>query len=194
MSYRQPDHYSKKAKQAGYAARSVYKLEEIQNRWRVLAKGQKVLDLGCAPGSWSRYAREIVGQGGNIVGVDLQEVGSFPGTFLRGDIFEVEAETLREHLRGQADVLLSDMAPATTGSRFTDHVRQVELAQQALALSRELVREGGAFLCKVFEGEDAQGFVEDVRKSYGSVKRLKPKATRGRSVEFFVVATKRKAP
>ena len=194
MSYRQPDHYSKKAKQAGYAARSVYKLEEIQNRWRVLAKGQKVLDLGCAPGSWSRYAREIVGQGGNIVGVDLQEVGSFPGTFLRGDIFEVEAEPLREHLRGQADVLLSDMAPATTGSRFTDHVRQVELAQQALALSRELVREGGAFLCKVFEGEDAQGFVEDVRKSYGSVKRLKPKATRGRSVEFFVVATKRKAP
>jgi 23S rRNA (uridine2552-2'-O)-methyltransferase len=79
------------------------------------------------------------------------------------------------------------------GSRFTDHVRQVELAQQALSLSLDLVREGGAFLCKVFEGEDAQGFVEDVRLSYGTVKRLKPKATRDRSVEFFVVATKRKA-
>ncbi len=194
MTYRQPDHYSKKAKQAGYAARSVYKLEEIQKRWRVLAKGQKVLDLGCAPGSWSHYAREHVGQGGVIVGVDLQEVGSFPGTFLQGDIFEVEAEILRGHLGGQADVLLSDMAPSTTGSRFTDHVRQVELAQQALALSLDLVREGGAFLCKVFEGEDAQGFVDDVRRSYGSVKRLKPKATRDRSVEFFVVATNRKAP
>jgi len=192
MSYRRGDHYTRRAKDAGYAARSVYKLEEIQKKWKVLSRGQRVIDLGCAPGSWSRFARECVGKSGAVVGVDLQEVGGFPGTFLCGDIYALPVSSIAEALGGAADVLMSDMAPATMGNRYTDHVRQVQLAQQALVIAREVVGPGGAFVCKVFEGADAGGFVDEVRASFGTVKRLKPKATRGSSVEFFVVATQKK--
>ncbi len=192
MSYRRGDHYTRRARDAGYAARSVYKLEEIQKKWKVLSRGQRVIDLGCAPGSWSRFARECVGSTGSIVGVDLQEVGSFPGTFLCGDIYTLPISSMTEGLGGPADVLLSDMAPATMGDRYTDHVRQIQLAQQALVVALEVVCPGGSFVCKVFEGADAGSFVEELRVSFGKVKRLKPKATRGRSVEFFVVATQKK--
>jgi len=192
MTYRRGDHYTRRARDAGYAARSVYKLEEIQKKWKVLSRGQRVLDLGCAPGSWSRYARECVGAKGCVVGVDIQEVGSFPGTFLCQDIYTIEPLALAQELGGCADVLLSDMAPATMGDRFTDHVRQVQLAEQALRIARDTVCEGGAFVCKVFEGADAGAFIEEVRESFGAVKRLKPKATRGKSVEFFVVGTQKK--
>lgn len=192
MTYRRGDHYTRRAREAGYAARSVYKLEEIQKKWKVLSRGQRVIDLGCAPGSWSRFAQECVGTAGSVVGVDLQEVGSFPGTFLCQDIYTLESSTLEELLGGKADVLLSDMAPATMGDSYTDHVRQVQLAQQALMVAREVVCKGGVFVCKVFEGADAGAFVDDVRQSFGTVKRLKPKATRGKSVEFFVVATEKK--
>ncbi|MEE2750685.1 MAG: RlmE family RNA methyltransferase [Myxococcota bacterium] len=192
MSYRRGDHYTRRAKDAGYAARSVYKLEEIQKKWKVLSRGQRVIDLGCAPGSWSRFARECVGTNGSVLGVDLQEVGSFPGTFLCADIYTLSVSSMLEGLGGAADVLLSDMAPATMGNRYTDHVRQVQLAEQALVVAREIVSPGGAFVCKVFEGADAANFVQEVRLSFGTVKRLKPKATRGSSVEFFVVATQKK--
>jgi len=192
MTYRRGDHYSKRAQQEGYAARSVYKLQEIQKKWRVLAKGQRVVDLGCAPGSWSRYAHEQIGHQGVLVGIDIQEVAGFPGVFLQTSIEEIGIEEMQMHLGGDADLIISDMAPSTTGNRFTDHVRQIALIEAGRDLALAVLKPGGHFVAKVFEGQDAHAFVQSLRSDFETVKRLKPKATRGRSVEFFVVAMGKK--
>jgi len=192
MTYRRGDHYSKRAQQEGYAARSVYKLQEIQKKWRVLAKGQRVVDLGCAPGSWSRYAHEQIGHQGVLVGIDIQEVAGFPGVFLQTSIEEIGIEEMQMHLGGDADLIISDMAPSTTGNRFTDHVRQIALIEAGRDLALAVLKPGGHFVAKVFEGQDAHAFVQSLRSNFETVKRLKPKATRGRSVEFFVVAMGKK--
>jgi 23S rRNA (uridine2552-2'-O)-methyltransferase len=126
------------------------------------------------------------------VGIDLTEVSGSPGEQFAESVFDVEADTIREALGGGADLVMSDMAPSTTGSRFTDHVRQIELAEQARVLASELLVPGGNFVVKVFEGEDAPALVERIRADYGSTKRVKPKATRKESVEFFVVGLGRK--
>ena len=192
MSYKRGDHYSKRAQQEGYAARSVYKLQEIQKKWRILTRGQRVVDLGCAPGSWSRYAYEQIGHQGVLVGIDIQEVAGFPGQFLQTSIEEVGIEEMRGFLGGDADLVISDMAPSTTGNRFTDHVRQIALIEAGRDLSLAVLKPGGHFVAKVFEGQDAHGFVQSLRPHFETVKRLKPKATRGRSVEFFVAAMGKK--
>jgi len=195
MHKRHPDHWNRKAKAEGYAARSVYKLEEIDRRFRVLPRGSegrgpgRVVDLGCCPGSWSRFVRERCGRNASLVGVDWQEVENFPGTLLKASVFEVPAGQIRAALGGAADLVLSDMAPFTTGNRLTDHVTQLELAQCALQRARELLRPGGAFVVKVFDGEDAPAFVAEVKRHFSEVKRVKPEATRDISVEFFLVGT-----
>ncbi|HJN73642.1 MAG TPA: RlmE family RNA methyltransferase [Myxococcota bacterium] len=180
------DRFTKAAKKQGYAARSVFKLEEIDQRFGLLRRGQKVLDLGCAPGSWSRYVDEC---GASVVGVDIVETKGIPGVFLLRSVLKVTPERLRDALDGEADVVLSDMAPRTTGDRFGDHVRQVALARRALELCDALLRTGGAFVVKVFDGEDAPAFTDEVRHRFERVKRVKPEATRSRSVEFFLVGT-----
>lgn len=187
-SYKTGDRFNQKAKEEGYRARSVYKLSEIQKRFRPFKQGQRVIDLGCAPGSWSRYAQHQVGRKGAVVGIDIQEVSSLAGcTLLTADVYAITGAELVELLGGQADVVLSDMAPKTTGDRFGDHVRQIEIAQRALEVATETLVPGGHFICKVFEGEDAPGFVADVRKHFGKVKRIRPEAVRKESVEFFVL-------
>jgi 23S rRNA (uridine2552-2'-O)-methyltransferase len=192
MSYKTGDHFSKRAQREGYAARSVYKLQEMHQKWRLLSKGQRVLDLGCAPGSWGRYAQEQIGFGGTLVGIDIQEVTGFPGVFLQTSIEEVSVEEMMGLLGGPADLVMSDMAPSTTGNRFTDHVRQIALAEAGRDLALSVLKPGGHFVAKVFDGQDAQGFVQSLRGEFQVVKRLKPKATRGRSVEFFVAAMDKK--
>lgn len=186
--YRRPDHFTRKAKSMGYAARSVFKLEEIDERAKLLRPGMRVVDLGCFPGSWSRYVAECVGKG-VLVGVDLEEPKGISGFFIARSVYEVSAEELREHLGGPADLVLSDMAPSTTGDRTGDHLRQIGLAERALQLACELLRPGGGFVAKVFEGADAQKYVDEVKRHFTTVRRMKPEATRSRSVEFFVVAT-----
>ncbi len=193
MSYKGGDHYTKKAKNDGFAARSVYKLEEIQNKWRVIASGDKILDLGCAPGSWSRYAKQKVGVKGKVVGVDIQEVSGFVGEFLLASVYDLDLEEVASLLGGPPDVVISDMAPATTGDRFTDHFRQIELATAALEIAVNTLAPNGHFVAKVFDGQDAPAFIQECRTRFKQVRRLKPKATRGRSVEFFVVASERKS-
>lgn len=189
MGRRQPDHYSRRAQAEGFRARSVYKLEEIDAKVRLLRPGLRVLDLGCAPGSWARYAGQKVGPRGRVVGIDLKAVpplGLANVVLLQGDAFGADPRTLGDGL--PFDVVLSDMAPATTGNRLTDHVRSVALCERALTVALAGLRPGGAFVCKVFEGEDTKALFESVRLAFDKVQRVKPKSTRDESVEFFIVA------
>jgi len=190
--YQRADRFTRQAKEEGFAARSVYKLQEIQRRFRVLAPGMRAVDLGCAPGSWWRYAAQCVGRGGSVLGVDIAEPEVSCGPLLVRSVLDVAPDDVVDALEGAPDVVLSDMAPRTTGDPFGDHVRQIELARKALELAVALLPEGGAFVAKVFDGEEAQDFVSDVRRQFGKVKRVKPEATRKVSREFFVVAQERR--
>ena len=190
---RHQDHFGKKAKADGFAARSVYKLEEIHKRFGVIPRNGRVLDLGCSPGSWTNYVKQIGGPDTRAVGIDLTEVPGYRGHQFVGSVFDVPDSEILEALGGPADLVMSDMAPKTSGNRFTDHVRQMELAEQAHQLAVRLLAPGGIFVAKVFEGEEAPDYVARVRGNYEKTKRVKPKATRKESVEFFVVAIGRKA-
>ncbi len=183
------DHYFKKAREENYPARSVYKLKEAQEKWRIIHKNDSVLDLGCCPGSWALYAAGVVGPGGRVTGIDLQPVkvknrGAEWLEFVQGDIFSGLPPVLADR---RFDVVLSDMAPRTSGNKFTDHVRSVELAHAALGICGSVLRSGGNFYCKVFQGEDFSRFVADVRKFFKQVKVVKPKSSRAESREVFVL-------
>jgi len=184
---RDQDHYARRAQAQGYDARSVYKLEEMDRKHRFLRSGQRVLDLGCAPGSWSRLTRERIGHSGVLVGVDLQPVPGFPGDFVQGDLEALDRQVILDLLGGPADVVLSDMAPRTTGARGADHLRQIALAEAALAVVDEGLREGGAFVVKVFDGGEAQSYTAELRTRFETVKRMRPDAVKKMSREFFLV-------
>lgn len=186
MAPRWSDHFTRRARAGGWGARSVFKLEEIHRRTRIVRHGDVVLDLGCYPGSWSRFLLEAGAS--RLVGVDLRVPEGIPGTFLVADALEVDPAALREALGGPADLVVSDMAPSTTGNRLGDHVRQIELARRALRIAVAVLRPGGRLVVKVFEGEEAPGFVREVGRRFEEVRRLRPEATRKHSVEFFVVA------
>jgi 23S rRNA (uridine2552-2'-O)-methyltransferase len=190
-SYKRPDHWSRKAKEEGYAARSVFKLEELHQRFPVIPRGGKgvCVDLGCFPGSWSKW---LLQHGMRVVGVDLKAPDLAGGTWLVASALEVTAAELVAAAGAPIDVLVSDMAPNTTGNRFTDHVRQIALAERALALALEVLGPEGAFVTKVFDGGDAPAFVRKVQTSFHEFKRLKPDATRDQSVEFFVAGRRPK--
>lgn len=189
MARRHQDHYARRAKREGYAARSVYKLQEIHEKSGLFRPGQRVLDLGCSPGSWMQYAARAVGPRGQVVGIDRRPVPEHPpnAVALVGDIFETPPETLMGD-GGPFDVVMSDMAPDTSGNRFTDHVRSIELCRRAFALAREVLRPGGAFVCKAFEGSDTADLVAEVRPHFEQFKRIKPRGTRSESVELYLVA------
>ncbi len=186
------DYYFKKAKKEGYPARSVYKLEEAQKKYRFLSKAARVLDLGAYPGSWTKYAAKTVGTDGLVVAVDLKqlEIASENIKVIRGDIFEIPAEELKRHNDGLLfDVVLSDMAPKTTGRKDVDHLKSIALAEQALFLAQSLLTKKGAFFCKVFQGEDFPQYLATLKKSFGRVKVVKPKSSRSESVETFVLCS-----
>lgn len=185
--YKKADHFSRRAKQEGYAARSVYKLEEIDKRYPIFSSGQRVVDLGCHPGSWARFALKKIGRKGKLVGIDLTETDLGAGTFIQQSIYDVNSDQLVEILGAKADVVLSDMAPLTTGNTLLDHVNQLELASGAYDLASKILKPGGSFVTKVFDGEDAGDLVQGLRPYFGKVKRLRPKAVRKVSREFFVV-------
>ena len=190
--YRKPDAWSQRAKDEGYAARSVYKLDEIDRRVRLFRRGQRVLDLGCAPGSWSQYAIERIGKEGTLVGVDLTPVSLPGGTFLEASILDIPADLLRGHLGGPADAVISDMAPLTMGARDADHFAQIELVRCAFERATELLKPGGVFVAKVFEGPDAKALELDVKKRFTETRRIRPEAVRANSREWFLVAIGRK--
>lgn len=185
------DHYFKKAKQENYPARSIYKLKEINNRFGILKPGMKVLDLGAAPGSWTLYAAERVGPSGLVLSCDLSEPNtSFPPnvTFLIEDVFERSSafETLLAE-KGPFGAVISDMAPKTTGVKFTDQARSMNLCEEALALARVVLLKGGSFVVKNFEGPDTKAYTDGLRRVFDSVKVFKPKSTREESKEIFII-------
>lgn len=183
------DHYTHKAKKDRFPARSVYKLKEMQNKFRLIRKGDRVLDLGCAPGSWLKYTADQVGTGGHVVGVDLNPVTiSLPAhvRILTGDVFEMSEVLSRLGGIGY-NLILSDMAPVTTGHKSVDAARSFELSLKALTLAQKLLLPKGRFACKIFQGQDFQHYMELVKTTFGRYKNLRPKSTRKASREIYIL-------
>lgn len=185
------DYFFKKARAENYRARSVYKLQEIQEKLRIMKAGDQVVDLGAAPGSWTQYAAEIVGPAGRVVGVDRTAiVGGLPPhvTCLQLDMLEVSPASLAELAQvTRVDVVISDMAPNTSGIRSVDHARSLELCRKALEVAERILKPGGHFVCKVFQGSDASELTAELKSRFYDVKNVKPKSSRDESVEFFLV-------
>ncbi len=187
------DHYFKKAKKEGFPARSVYKLEEAQQKYRLLKKGDTVLDLGCMPGSWSLYASKIIGPTGLVVGVDISKgninppAGGAAIQVICADIMEADTIGQVTAISGKYRVILSDMAPKTTGNKWADQQHSLTLARRVLEIAEQLLAADGNFYCKVFEGEDFKEFVDTVRRQFKMTKIVKPKSSRSESREVFVL-------
>lgn len=194
MSKRPQDHWGHRARKEGFAARSVYKLEEIDRRARILRVGARVLDLGAYPGSWTAYAAQRVGPGGRVLGIDLTEFkGTLPphAEIRTGDVLSLELE--KELGPGSFDVVVSDMAPSTTGHRFTDQARSHRLFMRALEIACAVLTPGGHFVGKLFQGEDFELARAAVRAAFEEVRIIKPPASRAESYETFLVGLRRKA-
>lgn len=191
--YKRPDAFTRAAKAQGYPARSVFKLEEIDRRVRLLRPGQRVLDLGAAPGSWSMYAAQRIGPKGHLLAVDLSPITAALGpsaTVIQGDALSLENEALAAH--APYDVVLSDMAPSTTGSRLADQARSFELFMRALDVAKALGAPGSAFVGKIFMSDDFKLAREAVRLAYDEVRVIRPEGTRATSFETFLVGLRRR--
>lgn len=191
-----PDFYAQKAKKEGYMARSVYKLEEIQNKTKLIRSGDTVLDIGASPGSWTQYCLKLLNGKGIVVGADLKALGKFKAKgelhFIQGDVF---SEEIRDQLSqwGPFDVIVSDAAPSTSGNRLMDTRRSYDLVEQILNFSLEWLKPGGNFTVKVFQGGDENEIFEKMKEEFDQVKKLKPKAVRKESFEYYLIGLKRKA-
>ncbi len=191
--YKKPDAKTKEAKKLGFPARSVFKLEEIDRRARILKQGQHVLDLGAAPGSWAMYAAQKIGGRGKLLAVDLKALEvSLPAwaTVVQGDALSLENEALATY--APYDVVLSDMAPNTTGNRLSDQARSYDLFMRALAVAGALLKPGGSFVGKIFMGEDFPAARAEVRKLFESERLIRPEGTRAISYEIFVIGQGRR--
>jgi len=185
------DRFSRRAKAEGYAARSVYKLQEMDRRHSLLRPGDRVLDLGCHPGSWLEYAADRVGPRGQVVGVDLQPTTAAAANVqtVAADVFDLEPESLGPDA---FDVVLSDMAPSTIGHAFTDAARSAALAERALELALLVLKPGGRFVAQIFLGEGEARLRDQVRSHFNRVKFAKPEAVRQRSREVYLIALDRR--
>jgi 23S rRNA (uridine2552-2'-O)-methyltransferase len=183
------DQYRRLAKDQGYRARSAYKLLQMNRSYNIIKKGDKVVDLGCAPGGWLQVAMKEVGSSGKVIGVDLKPVTPVAGaTILQGSIENPNVlSKVAEILGCNADVILSDMAPNVSGVWDIDHARQISLSTIALGFARQVLRVGGSSVFKIFEGEMLKEFKSELRKSFGKVLLSKPSASRQESSELYVV-------
>ena len=188
------DPYVARAKREGLRSRAAYKLIEIDDRFRLLKPGARVVDLGAAPGGWSQVAAKRVGADegrGRVVAIDILEMQSLPGVeALHLDFLDASAPPrLKDLLGGPADVVLSDMAENATGHRKTDHLKIMALAEAAALFARELLKPGGALLCKVLQGGTEGALLADLKRDFATVKHVKPAASRADSAELYVLAT-----
>ena len=183
------DHYARLAKKEKWLARSVYKLQEIDNKFKLIRQGNRLLDLGCYPGSWTQYALKKVGNQGEVVGIDLAKPdqllsGGF--RFIQADVMSLEPQWLTREISPR-DMVISDLAPPTTGIGATDTSRSISLARKALEITRALLKRNGSFVCKILEGEDIKRFKSEVSGDFRQVRLFRPKATRKRSREVYLV-------
>lgn len=186
------DHYARLAKKEKWAARSIYKLEEIDKRFKLILPGSRLLDLGCSPGSWAQYALKMSGPRGQVVGVDLKVPETIEGetfSFIQADILTLDPRQLLQKI-GEMDLVISDLAPATTGIKSADAARSAELVRSAHAVARVLLRTGGNFLSKVFEGDEIQELRREMTATFEKVRSIRPKAVRKGSREIYLLATK----
>lgn len=185
------DIYVKRAKQEGFRARSVYKLMEIQERYRIIKPNMVVVDLGAAPGGWSEYVVQLIGSEGRIVALDILPMQPIKGVeFIQGDFTQdviVKDLCIRINER-KVDAVLSDMAPNLSGLDVVDQARSMNLAQRALAFAQTVLKPGGLFLTKIFQGAEFDAFLKSLRHDFGDVKVIKPEASRSRSKETFLLA------
>ena len=181
------DPYVAAAKSKGYRSRAAFKLVELDQKFRFLKKGARVLDLGAAPGGWSQVA---IAKGATVVAADVLEMEEISGvTFFQADLTEPDVPAmLKEALNGPADLVLTDMAAPTTGHRATDHIRTIALVEIALEVAEDVLKPGGAFVGKVFQGGSSNELLARLKKSFRDVKHVKPPASRAESVELYVVA------
>ena len=189
---RKREHYYRMAKRAGYRARSAFKLKQLNLRYKLLRRSDVAVDLGAAPGGWLQVAREAVGGGGFVLGIDLQEISKLPYEnveTLVADITDASTpELIRDNLPRAADVVLSDASPKISGVWSVDHAQSIELARAALAIAKTVLAPGGRLLIKVFQGELFEDFVGEVREKFEFVKISKPPSSRKGSAEAYVIA------
>lgn len=197
MGYDRNDYYTKKAKEQNYAARSIFKLEEMDQKLKLFKSGQKVLDLGAAPGSWSQYVSKKIGSQGFLLGLDLTKITiKLPNAvfvqanILTDNLVSICAEA--GHSEALFDVVMSDMAPKTTGIKITDQARSLELCDMALNVAEKHLKSGGTFICKLFHSEEFKDFKARLQSQFKKVDVIKPKATRQISKEIFFVALGKK--
>ncbi len=190
------DPFVKRAQAEGMRSRAAYKLEELIERDRLLKPGMTVVDLGAAPGGWSQVARRMLGDSGRVLALDILEMPPIAGVdFVHGDFSESDALSRLEALLGaaKADLVLSDMAPNMTGVTAVDQARGMNLVELARDFAQQHLRPGGSFLLKLFQGVGSDAFLLDLRKRYEKVQVRKPKASRLRSSEVYVLATHKRA-
>jgi 23S rRNA (uridine2552-2'-O)-methyltransferase len=188
------DPYVARAKAEGWRSRAAFKLIEIDDRYHLLKKGQRLVDLGAAPGGWCQVAAARIGSTAaepRIVAIDLLEIEPIPGVeFLQLDFTLPEAdEILKQRLGAEADGVLSDMAANTTGHKKTDHLKIIGLAEMAAQFAREVLRPGGFFLCKLFQGGETGALITDLKRDFATVRHVKPQASRQDSSELYVLGT-----
>lgn len=177
------DFYTRKSREEGYYARSVYKLKQINKKYYLIKKGNKVLDLGCSPGGWTQASLEIIGNKGFVTGIDINPIRPIKSKnfkFIKSDIAKTE-------IKDKFDVVLSDMAPKTTGMQDLDHERSYDLAKIALEIAKKHLKEKGNFLCKIFQGAHYKEFMDEVKENFEFVKTVKPEASKRKSKEMYIV-------
>lgn len=184
------DHLTRRARAENYPARSVYKLKEIQEKFQIFQKEDVILDLGCAPGSWLLYASQQTGPDGRVFGIDIQavEIDLPPNvTVLQKDILEMTEDPFFEQVLG-CRVVLSDMAPATTGRKDVDAFRSFELCRMALETADRVLAAKGHFICKIFQGNEFSQFEKQVKQRFSECRIFKPDSCRKQSKEIYIIA------
>ena len=186
-AYQRKDGYYHKAQKEGYRSRAIYKLKQIDEKFNIFKEGDVVVDLGAAPGSWSEYAVECVGEG-NVLAVDKKRIRKIDGvSFHQGDMTDKDFQRRISIIAGDVDVVISDMSPNITGNYSMDHARSIYLAQQALKFCYANLSKGGKFVVKVFQGEDFKDYLDHVKEAFESVYGHSPRASRESSSEMYVI-------
>jgi len=187
--YKQKDFYFKKAKEEGFRARSVYKLFNLNKKYHIISKNNKVLDLGCSPGSWLQASLKIVGTNGFVLGIDIIPIKEIKNTkFIQADITEKETIEKIKSISDNFDVIISDLSPKTSGIKELDNEKSIQLNEAALKISEQVIKENGNFLCKIFQGPYFQEFLKNISKKFKFVKCHKPEASRKESKEIYIIA------